>query len=137
MNSINLPKRDKLIKNKARAEKAATTRKENKYVLLKRNIIKLLEGKGVKEEIDITMVDQLVFNYKLIDRVMNDLLSGDYMTQVRKDENYPLLQVSAQSTIYNNCLKNILALSTKLGITVQERQKLGLSKSVESHDDGF
>jgi len=113
------------------------TRKENKYVKLKKDIVALLESKGVREEIDINMVDQLVFNYKLIDKVMDDLLSGDYMQQVRRDENYPLMQVSAQSTIYNNCLKNILAISTKLGITVQERSKLGLNKTTETQNDGF
>jgi P27 family predicted phage terminase small subunit len=112
-------------------------RTKNKYIILKNNIIKLVSEKGM-DDVDINLIDELVFNYQMVDKVKADLLSGSYMQNVRKnsdDDTDILFQVTPQMSIYNTCMKNIITISTKLSITPQERNKLGISKS--NTDDGF
>lgn len=110
-----------------------------KYRKLKSDIIKLITSKGMLEDIDATMINELIFNYKIVDSLKKELLAGNVMTNVRRDEAYPLMQTSAFMSVYNNCLKNILAISRALGISVSERTKLGLNKiiSKEENGDGF
>jgi hypothetical protein len=109
----------------------------DKYEKLKKSIVSLLKNKGNNEAIDSNLIDELIFNYQLIDKVKADLLNGDYMRNISHDENFPYLQVTTQYTVYNNCLKNILTISTKLSITPQERAKLGLVASSLNSNDGF
>ena len=108
-----------------------------KYRKLKQEIIKLITSKGQYEGIDVSMIDELIFNYKLVDSLKKDLVKpGGYMNNVRRDVDYPLMQTSAMMSVYNNCLKNILAISRQLGISVSERAKLGLNKIMNKDDEG-
>jgi P27 family predicted phage terminase small subunit len=110
-------------------------RTKNKYITLKNNIIKLVSAKGM-DDCDVNLIEELVFNYQMVDKVKSDLLSGEYMQNVRKsDAEDILLQVAPSMTVYNSCMKNILTISTKLGITPLERNKLGAYKT--STEDGF
>ena len=58
---------------------------KKKYSELKNKIIKLVE-KNSKENVDISLIDELVFNYMMADKEKSDLLSGEYMKNVRKSD---------------------------------------------------
>jgi phage terminase small subunit len=108
-----------------------------KYRKLKTDVINLITSKGQLEKIDINMIDELIFNYRIIDKLKKELLAGGIIVNVRTPEAIPLYQTSSYMSIYNNCLKNILAISRQLGITVSERAKLGLNNISTEIEDGF
>jgi P27 family predicted phage terminase small subunit len=90
----------------------------------------------MNESVDQGLINSVVFNQKLMDKVEDDLLAGEYMTNVRK-EGDALYQISPLYTVYNTAFKNYVTALTKLAITPQERSKLGLSKIKSDDDDGF
>lgn len=101
-----------------------------KYTKLKNTIMEYLRNKGVYEETDEFQVDELVFNMKLADDAKEDIkIRGLYVGE----EGW---RANPSVNIYMNTIKNINAIGTRLGITVQERKKLNLTnESVDELDE--
>ena len=90
-------------------------------------IIKTLKDKNVFDETDTILIDELLYNIKLADDAKRDIRDhGFRINTVRDPFKDPYYQTNPSVSAYLGTTKNISALLTKLGITVQERQKLNL-----------
>jgi len=97
-----------------------------KYTKLKKEIIKYLNDKGLYEDIDISLIDQLVFNVYLADEAQENIKANGILVNVRKDESNPLMQVNQAVSVYHQSTKLIGVLCTKLSISPEARKKLKL-----------
>ena len=102
---------------------------------LKNEITNLLNEKGFKHNADEALIDELIFNYELIKQAKQEIKKSGMSQQVRKDSDYPLMMVTPQISVYNNSLKNILAISRQLALTPTERSKI--KSMIENDNDGF
>jgi P27 family predicted phage terminase small subunit len=110
---------------------------QKKYKILKNEIIKVLKSKNIYNDVDTSLIDQLIFNYQLLHKVQKELLTGEYMVNVRNNaDQKPLYQVTPNYTVYQNTLKNIIAISRSLAITPQEQNKLKTIADT-NENDGF
>lgn len=96
-----------------------------KYTKLKKVINDYLEDKGVKDETDKVLVDELIFNIYLGDEAKADIQQRGILVNIRITGK-PLMQTNQAVNIYSQASKNIQTICTKLGLTVQERTKLKL-----------
>lgn len=92
-----------------------------KYTKIKKSITDYLISKGVNEDTDMYLIDELIYNLSLADQAKDDIeVRGLYVG----DDGW---RANPSVSIYMQCIKNVNAISSKLGITVQERKKLNLS----------
>ena len=93
-------------------------------------MVDYLHNKGVYEDTDEYQLDELLFNLKLADEAKADISVRGLSVG---EEGW---RANPSVNIYMQCIKNINAISSKLGLTVQERAKLKLtSESVDELDE--
>ena len=99
----------------------------DKYDTLKHKIVKYLKDRKAYDSVDVTLIDELVFNMELCDKAKEDIRERGIQVDISKpSEDRVYMQVNQSVTIYNGALKMITAISTKLGLTVLDRTKLKL-----------
>ena len=106
---------------------------EKKAALI-RQIKSFLKDKGILEKVDNTLIEELAFNKELCEMAKLDIDERGYLINIRSDGKEPYYQPNPSIGIYGNALKSITAISTKLGITVLDRTKLGLQSQEEDDD---
>lgn len=100
-----------------------------KYKNIKKSILEFCDE---NEDIDEHLIDELVYNYFLADSAKQNIEThGVLVNVVRDPDKQPLYQSNQAIAIYNNALKNITMLLTKLALTPQERKKLETTISEE------
>jgi P27 family predicted phage terminase small subunit len=92
-------------------------------------IIKLLKSKNLYEETDLILITELFMLLDLIEASKKSIKADGILINVRAD-GPPLFQMNQAVSIYRDALKSLVTVSTKLGITPQERSKL---KLIERH----
>jgi len=105
------------------------------YINKKKEIEKYLRAKKQLEKVDSSLIDELCFNYFLVDESKRELIAKGLMVNVSADATKPYYQVNHITGVYNQAIKNINTISTKLGLTPQERNKLKVTPTEKS--DGF
>jgi P27 family predicted phage terminase small subunit len=109
--------------------------KENKYTAIRKLINNYLTDKGIIEKVDSTLINELIFNYKVADMAKQNIVKNGVMINVVRDPTKePLYQVNGACNVYNTSLKTVMTILTKLSITPQERNKLGLVSKAEKSD---
>ena len=107
------------------------TAKEKK---LHKQIVTLLKSKNLYEPSDEILIDELLFIQSVIASAKQEIATHGIMVNVRADISNPLYQVNQAVSIYQNAIKSLVTICTKLGITPQERSKL---KLIEKQGNGF
>lgn len=108
----------------------------DKYTRLTSEVKKYLRDKGMYERVDNTLIDELIFNVKLCDDAKDDISVRGIQVNIRKNpDDEPYYQVNQSVSIYNSAVKMITAISTRLGITVLERTKLGIVDKKDREDE--
>lgn len=102
--------------------------------MTKNQITEYIKAKGIFEEVDMIMVDELLFNLKVIKEAKKDISNNGLVINTSKGPN-PYYQQSPSVSIYNNAVKNVMNLSRKLALSPLDRANLKIS--VEEEDDGF
>ena len=91
-------------------------------------IYDFLKSKGQLEEVDTTLIEELMFNIELIEKCKHDLRTEGYRVNVTVRRNGKPYWVKNQAfSAYQSCLKNINSILISLGLTVRERQKLKMA----------
>ena len=104
-----------------------------KYRNFKQSVIKLLiEKNNYEDDVDDKMIDELVYNFYLVDEAKKKIKDEGIVVNVRAEGKIPYYQTSVSLGIYNYALKNITTIYTKLGINGAERKKLKISGSKEA-----
>lgn len=107
---------------------------EAKYKKIAREIKNYLKEKGQLEKVDTNLINEVAYNYQIADEAKKEISEKGLLVNVRAT-GAPLYQTNQAVSIYNQSIKNITVILTKLGITTQERSKLKLVSKEE--DDGF
>ena len=100
-----------------------------------KRIKKYLKNGGIYETIDDILIEELAFNVALAKEAKIDIEERGIVVNISKDEKRQYFQPNFSVNTYNQALKSIMSLSTKLNIAPQERIKMGLiSKKNETSD---
>lgn len=81
------------------------------------------------------IIDELVYNHKLIKDSKKKIKDDGLFINVSNNPDKPYFQQNQAVTIYNNCLKNILQLSKKIGLSPLDMKQLEITGNGD--DDGF
>lgn len=103
--------------------------------MTKKQLIEYIKNKGLFEDVDLIMIDELIYNIKVTKQAKRDLDKYGLMMNVSKDPNKPYFQQSPAVAIYNSAVKNIMNLSRKLALSPLDRKNLNLEATGE--EDGF
>ena len=103
--------------------------------MTRKQLIDYIKDKGLYEDVDLVMIDELMFNLKVAKQAKKDLNKYGLMMNVSKDPNKPYFQQSPAVAIYNSAVKNIMNLSRKLALSPLDRKNLNLEATDE--EDGF
>ena len=86
-----------------------------------------LKSKGQLEDIDSTLITELLFNIELAEKCKEDMRINGFVLNVTVRKNGKPYYVKSQFFIaYNQCLRNINNILTELACTPRERQKFKL-----------
>jgi P27 family predicted phage terminase small subunit len=103
--------------------------------MTRKQLIEYIKNKGIYEEVDNTLIDELLYNVKIIKQAKKDLQEYGLMMNVSKNDDKPYFQQSPAVAIYNSAVKNIMNISRKLALSPLDRSALKVN--VEEDDDGF
>ncbi|RCW38672.1 P27 family phage terminase small subunit [Marinilabilia salmonicolor] len=103
--------------------------------MTKKQLIEYIKTKGLYEDVDLVMIDELLYNIRIAKQSKADLKKYGLMMNVSKNDEKPYFQQSPAVNIYNSSIKNIMNLSRKLALSPLDRQNLKVT--VEDEDDGF
>ena len=98
-----------------------------------KNIKAFLKDKGILEDVDVTLIEELAYCEYLCSEAQADIKERGYVVDISKEGNTPYYQTNPSVNGYITALKSITAISTKLGITPMDRTKLNL-QSQEGDD---
>jgi P27 family predicted phage terminase small subunit len=99
----------------------------NKYIQIQEDVKDYLIARGVYDGVDDSLIVELVFNMELCDEARDDIRKRGIQVNIRKSaDDEPYYQVNQSIGVYNGAYKAVTAISTKLGLTVLDRTKLGL-----------
>lgn len=111
------------------ATRKKTYRFTNKERELKKSIIQLMNDKDIYENTDEFVIDELIYNLHISSEAKSNIQTYGIMVNVIRDpEAPPLYQTNQAVSIYNQAIKAVVTLCTKLSINSQERSKLNLVK---------
>ena len=91
-------------------------------MITKKEINNYLDSKGIQDTTNEFLVDELIFNIDLGDKIKNEI--------DKTEIDFKILSKAIDG--YSKILRNIINICTKLGITVQDRKKLKLDKTVDA-----
>ena len=106
----------------------------DKYKKAEREVRKYLKDKDSYEAVDDTLITELIFNIELADMAKIDIRERGVMVNVRKEGEEPYMQINQSVGAYSTAVKQVTAISTKLGITVLNRTQLGLESKAEDDE---
>ena len=101
------------------------------------NIFKeYLESANQYEDIDYTLIDELLFNIDLAKKCKDDInINGIKVTTISPKNGMERDITNPSCILYSQTIKNINMLMISLGISVKERQKLKLAlENVDEFD---
>lgn len=116
------------IEKEKKEEKKRIANEKRKQTKLTNEIKNYLINKGVYESTDDILIKELVFMIKLADETKNDIINRGTIINVRAHtpDKQPYWQPNPSISNYQTSVKSIMSLSAKLGISVQDREKLKL-----------
>lgn len=102
--------------------------------LSKKGLIDFLSDRKSFENVDETVIEELLYNLELIKKAKDDINDRGIVCNVSSDPKKEVLQKNHSCSVYDSALKNVLNISRRLGLTPRDRKELELK--VEE-DDGF
>ena len=90
----------------------------------KKKLVELLSDKGIYEETDDILLDELMFNIKIMREAKADITERGNLTFIDKEKK--LTNLNPSMTIYKGALKNIMDICRKFGFTPRDRSELKL-----------
>lgn len=102
-------------------------------MISRKKLTDFLKERGLYEEVDSTLVNELFYNYELIKQAKADIKERGIMTAINSEGS--LLGQNPSIAIYQNALKSVKDISRKLGLSPRDRKELKVDGS--QTDDGF
>lgn len=99
----------------------------------KQEITDYLKDKGIYEDVDLVLVDELIFNLQLIEELKEDLETRGVVVPINSSGT--LFNSNPSLNGYNSALKQVLSISRVLGLSARARAELKIN--TEEEIDGF
>lgn len=96
----------------------------------KKQLIELLQKRGVYDESDDILLNEFITNIKMMNKAKLDINKRGNLTAC--DKAGIILQQNPSIAIYNRCVKNLLDLSRKFGFTPRDRSELKIDGDEEN-----
>lgn len=93
-------------------------------MISKKKLVELLMNKGVYEQTDEPLVEEIFTNMRIMSEAKRDIKLRGNLTPVNNEKT--LFNQNPSISIYNGALKNILNLSRKFGLSPRDRAELKL-----------
>jgi len=105
---------------------------ERKYTTQKNRIINYLKDKDLYDKVDTMLIEKLIYLIRLTDMCEVDMEEKGFSMNVSKEENKPYYQQNPSVSIYQQSIKQISTIASKLGLTVQDRIKTKIKEPEET-----
>lgn len=102
-------------------------------MLTKKKLKEYLENKGIYEDVDEYLIDEFIDYLKMSVEARRDINKRGTIMNIAKEGNKPYFQANISVSILNNCIKNLLNISKRLGLSPLDRENLKID-SVEEED---
>lgn len=105
-------------------------------MLSKKKLREYLVEKGIYNEVDEFLIDEFVFNLKLIDEAKRDISKRGIVMNIASAGNNPYFQKNISLSVMETATKTLLAISKKLALSPLDRAALKVD-NVNEESDGF
>lgn len=104
-------------------------KKKDESMIDKATVIAFLRERGLYEDVDLTLVEELLFNKWRMKEAKEVMISKGIEVPINNDKTlFGVNQVCGQ---YDAALKQYLNISRKLGLSARDRKEIGLESQAE------
>ena len=105
-------------------------------MITKKKLTEYLIDKGIYNDVDEWLVDEFIYNLKLIKEAKTDVEKRGTIMNIAKEGNKPYYQKNFSLSTIETATKTLLQLSKKLALSPFDRATLKLD-DLDNMEDGF
>ena len=104
--------------------------------MTKKQIIKYLQEKNIYQDVDVMLVDELIFNLQMIKNCKKEIKDKGVLIDIaRSDADREYWQQNPAIAIYNKSVKNLLDITRKLSLSPVDRSILKIDAEYMNEED--
>ena len=104
--------------------------------MTKKQIIEYLQEKNIYQDVDIMLVDELIFNLQMIKNCKKEIKDKGVLIDIaRADADKEYWQQNPAISIYNKSVKNLLDITRKLSLSPVDRSILKIDAEYMNEED--
>lgn len=104
--------------------------------MTKKQIIEYLQEKNIYQDVDIMLVDELIFNLQMIKNCKKEIRDKGVLIDIaRSDADREYWQQNPAISIYNKSVKNLLDITRKLSLSPVDRSALKIDVDYMNEED--
>jgi P27 family predicted phage terminase small subunit len=107
---------------------------EKDLTRLKKDIVTLLKEKKLYEKTDLTLLEELVYQFQLMIIAKSDIQLRGIQVNVR-EYGEPLMQLNQSVSVVQKCTRTIQSLYRQLSIAPQDRARLKMNVEDDPQND--
>lgn len=104
--------------------------------MTKKQIIEYLQEKNIYQDVDVMLVDELIFNLQMIKNCKKEIKDKGVLIDIaRSDADREYWQQNPAIAIYNKSVKNLLDITRKLSLSPVDRSALKIDVDYMNEED--
>jgi len=104
--------------------------------MTKKQIIEYLQEKNIYQDVDIMLVDELIFNLQMIKNCKKEIKDKGVLIDIaRSDADREYWQQNPAIAVYNKSVKNLLDITRKLSLSPVDRSILKIDAEYMNEED--
>lgn len=104
--------------------------------MTKKQIIEYLQEKNIYQDVDIMLVDELIFNLQMIKNCKKEIKEKGVLIDIaRPDADREYYQQNPAIAVYNKSVKNLLDITRKLSLSPVDRSALKIDAEYMNEED--
>lgn len=104
--------------------------------MTKKQIIEYLQEKNIYQDVDVMLVDELIFNLQMIKNCKKEIKDKGVLIDIaRSDADREYWQQNPAIAVYNKSVKNLLDITRKLSLSPVDRSALKIDVDYMNEED--
>ena len=104
--------------------------------MTKKQIIEYLQEKNIYQDVDVMLVDELIFNLQMIKNCKKEIKDKGVLIDIaRPDADREYYQQNPAIAVYNKSVKNLLDITRKLSLSPVDRSALKIDVDYMNEED--
>lgn len=104
--------------------------------MTKKQIIEYLQEKNIYQDVDVMLVDELIFNLQMIKKCKKEIKDKGVLIDIaRSDADREYWQQNPAIAVYNKSVKNLLDITRKLSLSPVDRSALKIDAEYMNEED--